>query len=216
MGTTKSTIVLTGMVGLLGAILTGLGEFILHFDSLARFSTEYEYFTGISDQRSTIGHFFAVLGGPLYLVGCWHIRLMLRPANDRWSLIAFFTMSYGFLVGIVWMGSRASISALINVPVTPDILHLIDLYAFRYETLLQVIRIAVLLLSVIYIWLVMTGRSHYPRWMAILNPILLIIASFVVYLVAPGAGKYLMPIALNVAFFVFFAASIVIARKKEI
>ena len=210
----RSAIVVTGVIGLLGALLTGAGEFILHFDALARFSVEYAFFGGISDQRSNVGHFVAVLGAPLYLIGCWHIRLMLKPASDRWSLVAFLVMAYGFVVGTVWIGSRASVSALVNTPVSTDVLHLIDLYDFRYETLLQVIRIAVLVLSIIFVALVVRGRSHYPRWMALLNPILLIVGSFVVYALAPAIGKYLMPIALNVAFFILFSASIVIANKK--
>jgi hypothetical protein len=213
---TRSAIVVTGVVGLLGSLLTGAGEFILHFDALARFDVEYAFLGGISEQRSNVGHFVAVLGAPLYLIGCWHIRLMLKPANDRWSLVAFFVMAYGFVVGLVWIGSRASISALVNMPESTDVLHLIDLYEFRYETLLQVIRIAVLLLSIIFVALVVRGRSHYPRWMALLNPILLIVASFVVYALAPSIGKYLMPIALNVAFFILFSASIAIAIKKSI
>ncbi len=210
----KSVIGVTGLIGLLGAVLTGVGEFLLHYDALARFDVEYAFLSGISDQRSSLGHFVAMLGAPLYLIGCWHIRLMLKPASDRWSLVAFFVMAYGFAIGIVWIGSRASISALINMPVTPDVQHLIDLYDFRYETLLQVTRIAVLALSIIFVALVVRGRSHYPRWMALLNPILLIVASFVVYALAPAAGKFLMPIALNVAFFILFLASITIAIKK--
>jgi len=211
---TRSTIVLTGIVGLLAAVFTGIGEFMLHFDALARFDVEYAFLGGISDQRSSVGHFVAMLGAPMYLIGCWHIRLMLKPASDRWSLVAFFVMAYGFAIGIVWIGSRASISALVNMPVTPDVQHLIELYDFRYETLLQVTRIAVLALSIIFVALVMRGRSHYPRWMAALNPILMIVASFVVYAIAPTLGKYLMPIALNVAFFILFLASITIAIKK--
>ena len=210
----KSVISVTGLIGLLGAVLTGVGEFLLHYDALARFDVEYAFLGGISDQRSSVGHFVAMLGAPLYLIGCWHIRLMLKPASDRWSLVAFFVMAYGFAIGIVWIGSRASISALVNMPVTPDVQHLIDLYDFRYETLLQVTRIAVLALSIIIVALVARGRSHYPRWVALLNPILLIVASFVVYALAPAAGKFLMPIALNVAFFILFLASITIAIKK--
>ena len=213
---TKSTIVLTGLVGLLGAVLTGVGEFILHFDALARFGAENEFFEGISDQRTTIGHFVGVLGAPLYLVGCWHIKLMLQPASKNWSMTAFFVAAYGFAVGAVWIGSRASISALVNAPTSPEIVQLMGLYDFRYETLLQIIRVTVLALSVIYISLTLTGRSHYPKWMAALNPILLILVSFIVYAVTPSIGKYLMPIALNVAFFVLFVASIMIARKKGV
>ncbi len=213
---TKSIAITTGLVGLLGAVLTGAGEFILHFDALARFGSEFEFFAGITNERTSLGHFVGVLGAPLYLVGGWHIYLMLRPASPSWSLAAFFITAYGFAVGAVWIGSRASISALINTPMTPDIEQLIGLYDFRYETLLQVIRIAVLILSVIYIWLTLSGRSHYPKWMAALNPILLIVGSFIVYAIAPAIGKYLMPIALNVAFFIFFTASIMIARKNGV
>ncbi len=212
---TRSIAVTTGVVGLVGALLTGAGEFILHYDALSRFS-ENQFFLGIGAERTNWGHFIAVLGAPLYLVGCWHIQMMLRPANPRWSMTAFFVMAYGFFVGIVWIGSRASISALINLPASPEIESLIALYDLRYESLLQVIRLAVLILSVIFIWLTLTGRSHYPKWMAALNPILLIVASFLVYVVAPALGKYLMPIALNVAFTVFFIASIRIAIKRGI
>lgn len=210
----KVALVATGLIGLLGAVLTGSGEFLLHFDGLARFGPDNQFFLGISESRTTTGHFFGVLGAPLYLVGCWHIYLMLKPANPTWSLIAFFTAAYGFVIGVVWIGSRASISALVNSPESPELLPLMHLYDLRYETLLWVTRIAVLLLSAIFIWLTLTGRSHYPKWMALLNPILLLVASFVVYLVAPDVGKYLMPIALNVAFFIFFLLSTRVAFNK--
>lgn len=207
---TNSAVVATGLLGLLAAILTGTGEFILHFDAQARFA-DNQFFVGISDARSNLGHFVAVLGAPLYLLGCWHLRLMLKPANDRWSLVAFFVGAYGFALGAIWLGSRASLSALINSNADASLLGLYDL---RYETLLQVIRVAVLAMSVIYIWLVATGRSHYPKYMVAFNPILLLLLSFVVYVVAPSVGKYVMPIALNVAFFIFFSLSTWIAHKK--
>ncbi len=212
----RSTIILTGIAGLFAALVTGAGEFILHYDALARFGAENQFFVGIPDQRTSLGHFLGVLGAPFYLIGAWHIHLMLKPANPRLSLAVFFTTAYGFAVGAVWIGSRASISALINTPVSPDIEHLAVLYDFRYETLLQIIRITTLLLSVVFIGLTLSGRSHYPRWMALLNPIVLLVANFVIYYFAPSIGKYLMPIALNVAFFIFFSASLVIARKKEL
>jgi hypothetical protein len=77
-------LVLTGMLGLLAAILVGTGEFLLHYDPLARFSENgYEFMQAASNQRQTVGHFFGVFGAPLYLIGCWHIYLMLKPANQK-------------------------------------------------------------------------------------------------------------------------------------
>jgi hypothetical protein len=213
---TNSTIVITGLIGLLGAVLTGTGEFLMHFDPLARFDAENSFFLAVPEARSTLGHFIAVLGAPLYFIGCWHIRLMLRPAGERASLVAFLIGLYGFGVGLVWIGSRTTLGSYVNMQGTSEIAHLITLYDLRYESLITIVRIAVLLLSAMYIWLVLTGKSFYPRWMAALNPILLIVASFVVFVAAPSIGKYLMPIALNVAFAIYFFASIMIARKQGI
>ncbi len=205
---------ITGFLGLLAAIITGMGEYTLHYDALARFADGgFTFMEGISDERSTRGHFLGVFGATLYPVGMYHIYLMLRPANERVAFSAFIIGAFGCIVGGVWIGSRASVSALMQIPETPEIAHLISLYEFRYETLLQVTRITTLIVSIIVIWLSVTGRSHYPRWMAITNPFVLIIMSFLIYLAAPEIGKHLMPIALNVAFFIFFSLSLLHARK---
>lgn len=199
----------TALAGLFAALLVGAGEYLLHYDALARFGNGgYEFMRGISDARATTGHFLGVIGATLYPVGCYHIYLMLRPADHRWAMIAFIVATFGFIVGVVWIGSRASVSALVQLPATPELEHLIVLYELRYETLLQVTRLTTLLLSGILVWLILTGRSAYPRWMALFNPILLIVASFVMFIMAPDIGKHLMPIALNVAFFIFFALSL--------
>ena len=204
-----------GLIGLLAAILVGTGEFLLHFDTLGRFAYGYDFMRGIEAKRSTIGHFLGVLGAPLYLVGFWHFMKMLEPANRLASRIAFAILSYGIIVGAVWIGSRASISAIVNEPTLTDFPQLISLYELRYENLLQVTRLAVLGFSLIYVWLVLTGRSNYPRWLSIFNPIVLILACFAIWLFLPAIGIYLMPIALNVAFALLFALSIYFSTKIE-
>ena len=209
-----SNLTTTGIIGLVAAVLVGTGEFLLHFDALGRFGEGggYLFMQGISAQRTTIGHFLGVLGAPLYIIGFWHIMKMLEPANPLASRIAFAIMSYGIIVGVVWIGSRAGISTVVNSTSVTDSVSFISLYELRYENLLQVTRLAVLFFSVIFIWLVLSGRSHYPRWMALFNPILLILASFAIWAVAPTVGVYLMPIALNVAFAVLFLLSIYFAQ----
>jgi len=204
---------ITGLLGILASILVGIGEYLLHYDPLARFSEGgFLFLQGISDQRTTVGHFFGVFGATLYLVGSYHIYLMLRPASERAAFSAFLITAFGFIVGTVWIGSRASISALMQLPQTPEVLHLVELYELRYETLLTVIRITTLILSVIFIWLTLSKRTHYPRWMAVFNPIVLILLSFLTFVIAPQLGKHLLPIALNVAFLIFFTLSTIQVR----
>jgi len=208
--------VLTAIAGILAASLVGIGEYLLHFDELARFTAGgYEFMSDISTTRATIGHFFGVFGATLYPIGCYHIYLMLRPANPRWAFSAFLIGSFGFMVGVVWIGSRASIATLAQLPESVEVMQLIELYVLRYETLLHVIRLTTLVLSIILIWLSLTGRSHYPKWMALFNPIGLIIANFVLFAVVPSVGKHTMPIALNVAFFIFFLISMPFAYQAQ-
>ena len=207
--------VLTGVIGLIAAVLVGIGEFLLHFDPMARFSADgYTFMLAASDERQTTGHFFGVLGAPLYVVGCWHIYLMLKPANQKLAFLGFLTGAYGFMIGADWISSRASIGALVHYQQSGgDVEELVALYDLRYESLLTIIRITTALLSIIFIYLTLTGRSHYQKWHALFNPIVLLIMNFVIYAISPSIGKYMMPIALNIAFGTFFILSVVQARK---
>ena len=208
--TLRYKLLLTGMFGLTAATLVGIGEFLLHYDSLARYTDTFAFFEGVTKERATIGHFFGVLGAPLYVIGAYHIYLMLRPAHELAARVAGLTMAYGCIVGAVWIGSRATAVELVSAG---SIVEQLALYELRYESLLMVVRLSVLALSIIFIWLCLTGRSLYPRSMAILNPIFLIIVSFLIFYIIPTVGKYLMPIALNVAYFVMFSFSLLIASK---
>ena len=212
----NSSLTITALLGLVASVVVGTGEYLLHYDALARFTAGgYDFMKGISAERSTLGLFLGVFGATLYPVGCYHLYLMLRPANQRWAFAAFLIGAFGFMVGAVWIGSRASVSALVQLPPSAEVSGLIALYELRYEPLLQVIRLTTLTISLIFVVLALSGRSHYPRWMALFNPILLIIMSFIIYAVAPVIGKHMMPIALNIAFFVFFLLSLIFARRAE-
>lgn len=210
----RRTLLLTGIAGLIASLLVGSGEFLLHFDPLSRFSSGgYDFFVGIDANRTSIGHFTGVIGATLYPVGCFHIYLMLRAGGERLAFASFLLSSFGFIVGAVWIGSRASISALAQYQELVHIEELMNLYVLRYESLLWVIRFTTLLLSVIIIVVCVKGKSRYPRWIAVFNPIVVILASFILFLVVPSVGKYLMPVALNVAFFVFFSLSLIIVIR---
>ena len=169
----------------------------------------------ISDARLTAGHFFAVVGVPLYLVGMWHMGQMLKPAGEKLSNILFLIGAFGFVYGAMWMSSRASIGSLVHYPELIAGTNLVELYELRSETLLQVTRVTTLVISGIFVYMVLTGKSRYPKWMAAASPIVLLILNFVIYLVAPNVGKFVMPIALNVGFSIFFLLSLTFGDLGE-
>ena len=213
----QQIMVLTGIVGIIAAILVGIGEFLLHFDPSARFSEDsYAFMLAASDDRQTFGHFFGVLGAPLYVVGCWHIYLMLRPANQKLAFIGFLISAYGFMIGADWISSRASIGAIVHFQETGgSAAGLVQLYQLRYESLLSIVRVTTVVISLIFIYLALSGRSHYQKWQAIFSPVVLLLMNFVIYAINPDVGKYLMPIALNVGFGLFFLMSTVQAKKVK-
>ena len=205
---------MSGLIGLLGAILCGTGEFLLHFDPQARF-TGYDFMADISESRLTIGHFFAVFAISLYFVGVWHIAEMLRPAGEKLSRALFFIGSFGFLYGAMWMSSRAMIGSIAHHPELVEGTDLVSLYELRLETLLQIIRITTLIISIIFIKMVLTGKSRYPKWMAATSPIVLLLMNFVIYELNAEVGKFMMPIALNIGFTLFFILSLTFGNTDD-
>ena len=208
---------LTGLLGLLGAILCGTGEFLLHFDEcrLGLGETGFDFMINTSEARLNAGHFFAVFGVPLYFVGVWHIAEMIKPAGQKMSKALFLIGAFGFLYGAMWMSSRSSIGSLVHHADLIKDTNLIELYNLRCESLLNIIRITTLVISIIYIKQVLTGLTRYPKWMAATSPIVLLVMNFVVLVIAPEVGRYVAPIALNVGFTLFFLLSLTFGDTRD-
>ena len=209
---------LSGLIGLLGALLCGTGEFLLHFDEcrLGLGETGFDFMINTSEARLNAGHFFAVIGVPLYFVGVWHIAEMIKPAGQKISNALFLIGAFGFLYGAMWMSSRSSIGSLVHhVDLIKDT-NLIDLYNLRCESLLNVIRITTLVISIIYIKQVLTGLTRYPKWMAATSPIVLLVMNFIILAIAPEVGRFVAPIALNVGFTLFFLLSLTFGNTQEL
>ena len=74
-------------------------------------------------------------------------------------------------------------------------------------------RLGVLVISILYVAFVLRGKTSYPRWMAALNPILLVVAAFILYVAIPPVGGIFMPVAMNFAHVIFFTASTVLTLR---
>ena len=209
-------LVLTGFVGLIAAMLVGYGEASLHYSSLGFGGEEYKFFTGVSREAMTRGHFVAAFSIPFYLVGFFHIFEMITATRIVERLMVPVLCSYGLFVGGIWLGSRSYLGFLAQLRFNQESQILTDLlvqYSFLNETLLWGTRIAILFASVILVIQILKNKTRYPKWMAFFNPIATVIYCFITFAVIPSIGQYLMPIAMNVAFFVFFALSIRVAMK---
>jgi len=210
-----------GVVGLLASILVGAAEFSLHFTPTMDYTgPAYEFFLDTSSARLRFGHFTAIFCAPLYYIGYWHLFKRLAPA-PMWARCTLLMLGiYSFALGSVWIGSRVYPAILIqaretaaNPAAREQIARLLETAGFYNETILVGLRLGVLALSALFVWLVATGRTGYPRWFAVANPILVVIGCFALWAAVPSVGGYLMPIAMNVAHFVLFGGSLLLMRN---
>ena len=215
-------VLLAGIIGLLASMLVGIGEGLLHYTPEGYVgSNPYDFMLPFSERRLAYGHFIAVLASPLYLIGYWHVYKMLTPKGG--GLAAFITLAagYGFVVGSVWIGSRAMIAGIVQFGAHANregltIVPLVAQYQFYMESLLQIIRVTTLIFSVGFVYLVWKGPTLYPTWMIFFNPCIILILIFLTYFFAPSVGKFIVPIAMNVANFLFFGASLIVAFSFSI
>jgi hypothetical protein len=198
-----------GFIGLLAACFVGIGEFCLQFSPRGFYEDQaYGFFLDVGRAQLDLGYALSVFAAPLYLVGYWHLKTMLAPAS-RLAAWAFFLIgAYAFVIGAVWIGQRPFMALLVQAIAAGEAApSLLTEYAVRNEILVNVLRAAMVLTSVIWIGLILSGRTLYPRWMALLAPAILLAGVFALYALAPAIGVYVLPTAMNAVHVVVFAMS---------
>ena len=219
MTTESKFITVAGIAGCLGAILVGVGEFSLQYTPNGGIEDvkDYLYFNDVSAGRLTFGHFIAVLSAPLYMLGYWHLSKKLEPAGPKQAKAFFLIGAYAFAVGTAWIGQRFFLAATVHEIATgQNIKTLLTLFSEHNEPFVNVLRVAMLVVSVLWIKLILTGKTAFPKWMAIFSPIALLATMATLYFTGTKIGLYVFPVAMNATHFIVFALAMITARDKNI
>jgi hypothetical protein len=201
-----------GYLGLVASILVGLGEYFLHYSlEILGHAENYEFFKFVSLNNLTTGHFLSVIGLPFYFAGYIHIYRMLKSGNENLARIVLAIGFIAFAVGGIWIGSRASIGNIVHLkevmnPSTYQ--NLLAHYTDHMEVLVEVLRIVIASLSVVFAIAILKGGTYYKKWMAIFNPIVILILLVVLGKLIPSIGKHMLPILMNVTHFILFGLSL--------
>jgi len=210
---------LAGLAGCLGAILVGIGEFSMQFTPNGGIEDvkDYLYFNDISSSRLTFGHFIAVLAAPLYMLGYWSLSKNLEPAGPKQSKIFFLVGAYAFAVGTAWIGQRFFIATTVHeIAAGQDLKEMLTTFSEHNEPFVNVLRLAMLIVSILWIKLILTGKTAFPKWMAIFSPIVLLATMFALYFFKTKIGLYVFPVAMNATHFIVFALAMFTTRKSLI
>jgi len=206
-----------GYLGLVASILVGLGEYLLHYSPVIfEHSDNYEFFKFVPLENLTTGHFLAVIGLPFYFAGYIHIYRMLKSGNEILARIVLAVGFIAFAVGGIWIGSRASIGNITHLQDSMDSSvynNLLAHYDNHMEVLVQALRIVIATLSVFFVIAVLKGNTYYKKWMAIFNPIVILLLLVLIGELLPSIGKHMLPILMNVTHLILFGLSLLNLNK---
>ena len=200
-----------GITAVVAAIIASAGDFLLLYVANA---PKYEF--GLTAEQANrwllIGHYCGVLAIPLYSLGYWHVSRGLAAAGQRISRSVFalgvYTAAVGSAIhGLTAFGLHASPLAEgqpsphpLEVLTPPELVpYLLPLWAL--------IGLAMLTGSVLYAFAVFRRPTAYPKWGALLNPMLLVVAGDMLALVSPLLTDFLVVWMPNLAHILFFAFS---------
>lgn len=152
------------------------------------------------------GHYLALVGIPLGLLGFWQVYVGVRPAGGPLPRLVWLLGAWAFVVGTVFHASFAFVIGAIQTGDTSGAL--LARYAAVFEPvgLLLVAAMGVTLLVLGY--LVAFRETRYPRWFVALNPLVVQALTGVFALLAPEAVRIALVVtSYNLSVLVLFVAS---------
>ena len=218
---TTKQLYIFGLLGLVASIGVGLGEFLLHYspNGIGYDGANFEFFNQISLDRLSLGHFIAISFTPFYSAGYYHFYLIFKEKNPKIAMTIFALGIIAFMIGGMWIASRAQLGYLVHkiaeFPNDNALQSLIEVYKNHAEILVKSLRIWIAAISILFVIPILKGDTIYPKWMALFNPLFILLTVLIIYTVIPQLGYVIGPIAMNVVHFIIFSLSLLIIKTKQ-
>lgn len=217
------TVLVLGLVGVFSVFVTIISDLIL----LGRPDTAYSFFelgtesmAGIAQWRITTGTFIGVFMLPFQIAGLISVYHGLKSSGKLLPVLVILADAHALLMGVAFHSSYAFIASGWKLFYTagPDNLNMSEImqkFDFYWKLIIIIMLAELIFSSTIFVLLVMSGKTLYPKWMALLNPLCIILAMFLVIHPIPApVGGFVGPTVLNMATLAFFIISTVIIYKR--
>ncbi len=194
---------------LLGAPISGAAFYRVYPTTMAR----------VSFERLLWGNTLGLVTLSLELCGLWLLHQVLRRSDERLSWIVLLTLGFSLVAGIAFhvasafLGTGYQVNQQLDSDVTRQMVHQFETYR---ATLFRFTQTAVGLGAVFFAAHLLLRPTPFPKWMAIVNPLILVIlVRFVAALIPAPLGGYIAPGYFNVAMLVFFVANFIVIWRSS-
>jgi hypothetical protein len=215
----------TGLLALLGALLYAIGDVLLlagkasldNYPKLKPFGkllSDAEKMVVLQPNRMIWGALLGVFATPLVLAGIWQIYQGLRGANESLTLITGLLFATSSVIGAFVHGTFYYMGEYVQAlnKVEHDSQAVIAEMISRHRKVLIITYAPVLILiltaSVLFSILVASGRTAFPAWMAAINPVTMTIAWLAIKRILPQSVRdWTEGAGFNIAYLAFFACT---------
>ena len=216
---------ITGLLALLGAVLYAIGDILLlaskanldnypRLKPFAKLLSDSEKMVVLSPNRMICGALLGVFATPLVVAGFWQVYQGLTGANESLTLATGLLFAIASVIGafvhgtFYYMGEYIQALNKVEDASQPVIADMIG----RHRKVLIVtygpVILLILIASILFSILVASGKTAFPVWMAWINPVTMTIAWLLVKRTLPqfvrdwteGAG-------FNIAYLAFFVCT---------
>ncbi len=212
---THKTVEVLLFLGLLASIIVGFGEYFLHFLPEGP-GGEIEMLFKVPLERASKGHFLVIIGAPLYFAGYYGLMLFFQSTHKSLAYLLLILGVLSFFVGGIWVASRYFAAEVFQRSAnTDDFQFYLNSYLEHYQILVWALRVFVAGISIVYITLVLKNKIGMPKWLALFNPIVLLIIIISSLAWFKSLGVHITPIAMNVTHFIFFGIVLLQLKKNQ-
>jgi hypothetical protein len=224
--TRKADIVLAlGLVGIIGVLITIISDLILlgrpnNAVSFLQVGMGTESMAHLAQWRITLGAFMGVVVLPFQIAGLISVFYGLKPSGKVMPLVAVITTGHALIMGVAFHISYAFIGSGWKLNYATGLENeissgLVKQFNFYWKILIIIMLTEILFSSIVYVSLILAGKTLYPKWMAILNPLCVLLFMFPIVFILPAPiGGFIAPAYINISTMVFFVFSTTVIYKK--
>ena len=208
----RRQLLFTGTAGLIGALLMFAGDMFLygHWGSGAHFVSTYKtVIAAASTPRLYIAGAFGPVAAIFYLLGARHIHLRLQPAKPLLRTVTSVAFAATFVVAgaihAVWAANALVMRGVAHGHASPELQTVVWDYL---QLLFRIAEVVGYPAAFLLFLLVLMRQTTYPRWSAVLNPGVVMIAAPLFRFLPNPIGAPVVGGLFNLAFAVFFVMSL--------
>jgi hypothetical protein len=185
------------------------------------FSVGLDNISGLYDGKPrwtyVLGNYLGVYFIPLHILGFFLIFLALKPASLKWARVFLALGLYLTPIGVGLHGTLAFVGDIIQLRDAA----LIDGIRDYWQPWAYSVAVGYAIVSALILMLILTGRSLYPRWAALVSPLLIAALTAVAIAFLPASATevkaFLSLTGLNLPLMIFFPITTwVLVRHREL